>query len=86
MPRISAFYGIVIYMHYNDHAPPHFHAKYGEFEARIVIATVELMDDEFPPRAWRLVRSWTRLHQPELLADWDLMRADSQPNSIAPLP
>ena len=26
VPRISAFYGIAIYMYYPDHAPPHFHA------------------------------------------------------------
>jgi hypothetical protein len=25
MPTISAFYGILIRMFYNDHAPPHFH-------------------------------------------------------------
>jgi hypothetical protein len=33
MPRISEFYGLIIYMYYNDHLPPHFHAEYGEFEA-----------------------------------------------------
>jgi len=29
MPEISRFLGIVIAMYYNDHAPPHFHARYG---------------------------------------------------------
>lgn len=29
MPEISRFYGIVIAMYYNDHDPPHFHARYG---------------------------------------------------------
>jgi hypothetical protein len=29
MPRISEFFGIVIAMYYNDHVPPHFHAKRG---------------------------------------------------------
>jgi len=29
MPEISRFYGIVIKMFYNDHAPPHFHAEHG---------------------------------------------------------
>ena len=28
MPRISEFYGILIYMYYQDHAPPYFHALY----------------------------------------------------------
>ena len=35
MPTISSFYGILIRMFYNDHGPPHFHARYGEFEATI---------------------------------------------------
>lgn len=30
MPEISRFLGIVVYMYYKDHAPPHFHAEYGE--------------------------------------------------------
>ena len=38
MPRISAFYGISIYMYYHDHVPPHFHAIYGENEATFEIA------------------------------------------------
>ncbi len=29
MPEVSRFFGIVIMMYYNDHAPPHFHARYG---------------------------------------------------------
>ena len=30
MPEISRFFGIVIKIFYRDHAPPHFHAVYGE--------------------------------------------------------
>jgi Domain of unknown function (DUF4160) len=30
LPRLSAFYGIVIYMYRPDHPPLHFHAQYGE--------------------------------------------------------
>jgi hypothetical protein len=35
MPRISSFYGITILMFFGDHHPPHFHARYGEYSARI---------------------------------------------------
>jgi hypothetical protein len=38
MPEISRFFGIVITMYHEDHAPPHFHARYGESRARIAIA------------------------------------------------
>jgi hypothetical protein len=37
MPTISKFYGILIRMFFNDHAPPHFHAEYGEFKAIVNI-------------------------------------------------
>jgi len=38
MPEISRFLGMVIAMFYNDHAPPHFHVRYGEHRAIIDIA------------------------------------------------
>ena len=28
MPEISRFYGIIIAMFFDDHNPPHFHARY----------------------------------------------------------
>jgi hypothetical protein len=37
MPEISRFYSLIIYMFFNDHNPPHFKTKYGEFEANILI-------------------------------------------------
>lgn len=51
MPRISEFYGILIYMYYQDHAPPHFHAIYGEHEAEIEIATGGVLHGYLPRRA-----------------------------------
>lgn len=52
MPTISSFYGILIRMFFNDHAPPHFHARYGEFEATIVIGTLEVIHGQLPSRAF----------------------------------
>ncbi len=56
MPRISYFYGIVIAMYSSDHPPPHFHARYGEYETKIDIRTGEPMAGDLPTRALRLVR------------------------------
>ena len=41
MPTICTFYGILIRMFFIDHAPPHFHARYAEFEATIDISTLD---------------------------------------------
>ena len=51
MPTISTFYGILIRMFFNDHPPPHFHARYGEFEATIDIGTLDVLEGQLPRRA-----------------------------------
>lgn len=84
MPVISRFLGIVISMLWNDHAPPHFHAKYGDYEITVNIHT-GVVEGVFPKRALRHVLEWYELHQDELIADWELCRKLDQPNPIAPL-
>ena len=85
MPTISTFYGILIRMFFNDHAPPHFHARYGEFEAKININTSEVIDGELPRRALNLVQEWAMIHKEELLEDWRLCAENSLPAKIEPL-
>jgi hypothetical protein len=85
MPRISAFYGIVIRMFYNDHSPPHFHAEYGEYEAVYGIATIEVLRGHLPRRAHALVVEWTTLHRIELEENWDRARAGVPLEDIEPL-
>jgi hypothetical protein len=35
-------------MYFNDHPPPHFHARYGEFEATVEIATLNILEGALP--------------------------------------
>lgn len=85
MPTISVFYGIVIQMFWNDHAPPHFHALYGEFEALIAIPSLQVMEGELPRRAMALVLEWAELHRDALMEDWELCSKKQMPLRIAPL-
>jgi hypothetical protein len=85
MPTISIFYGIVIQMYWNEHAPPHFHALYGEHEALIDIQKLEIVRGNLPRRALNLVLDWAELHQQELLEDWALCTHLQQPKPIKPL-
>jgi hypothetical protein len=85
LPTISAFFGILIRMYFNDHPPPHFHALYGEYEAVVAIETLAVMEGELPRRALAMVIEWAGLHRAELFADWELCRAKEQPVKIAPL-
>jgi hypothetical protein len=48
VPVISQFYGIIIRMFYNDHAPPHFHAAYGEYELIVGIAPIGILEGQSP--------------------------------------
>jgi hypothetical protein len=85
MPRICAFFGIVIRMFYNDHSPPHFHAEYGEHEAIYEIATLEVTRGNLPRRAHALVVEWTTLHRAELMDNWDRARQGLSLTAIEPL-
>ena len=53
MPTISRFYGILIQMYFDDHAPPYFHARYAEFEALIDIRTLEILQGQLPGKGTR---------------------------------
>ena len=85
MPTICSFYGILIRMFFNDHAPPHFHARYGEFEATIDITSMVVIEGGLPSRALVLVRDWAALHRAELMENWRLCREKVQPAKIEPL-
>ena len=85
MPEICRFFGIVIRMYFLDHAPPHFHARYGDSEAQIRIEPVGLLAGHLPARALALVVEWATLHQDELRENWRRLHADEPPARIAPL-
>lgn len=85
MPTISTFYGIIIQMYWDDHAPPHFHAFYGEYEVVINIKTLETIQGKIPRRALILILEWASLHREELLKDWNLCQQGQTPQKITPL-
>ena len=85
MPRISEFYGILIYMYYSDHGPPHFHAMYGGFEAEVSIEKAQTLRGRLPSRASSLVREWARLYRSELMENWERACSHLPPRRIPPL-
>lgn len=79
------FYGIIIQMFWDDHAPPHFHALYGEHEVLINIITLEIMKGAMPRRALSLVLEWASEYRTELLENWKLCDQHQLPKKISPL-
>lgn len=72
-------------MYYNDHSPPHFHARYADGEVVIAIETGELVAGRLSPRALGLVQEWRELHTKELIEDWRLARERKALKRIEPL-
>jgi hypothetical protein len=85
MPEISRFYGIIIAMFYDDHNPPHFHARYGKDNVVIGIESLRVLEGHIPHRALGLVIEWASQHRKALLADWNLTRKNKPPKKISPL-
>lgn len=84
MPEISRFLGIIVYMYYKDHNPPHFHAEYGDYTVKIEIES-GIVDGKFPRRALNALLEWYTLHKDELMSDWILAQAKKPLNRIEPL-
>lgn len=85
MPELSRFYGVQIKMYYDDHNPPHFHARYGGDEALIAIDTLEVIAGTLPSRALGLVYEWAGQHRAELKDAWSRAKNLEPIGTIAPL-
>lgn len=85
MPTICVFYGIIIQMFWNDHAPAHFHAMYAEYEVIIEIDTLKVIRGSFPQRALVLVLEWASINRDSLMENWVLCRKNQMPKKILPL-
>jgi hypothetical protein len=84
MPVISRFFGVMIVMYWRDHAPPHFHAKYGDDEVIVDIQTGDVTGT-MSKRALAMVDEWRLLHIAELLENWELAAGRRSLRRIDPL-
>lgn len=85
MPEISRFLGIVIYMYFNEHNPPHFHVEYNEYNAAISIQTLGVIKGKLPSKVLSLVVEWAQDHQGELLENWNSLEETGKYRKIKPL-
>ena len=85
VPTICMFYGILVKMYWDDHAPPHFHVEYAEYRAHYQIETFELLRGALPRRAHALILEWAALHRTELMENWKLCESKQHPKTILPL-
>ena len=85
MPILSEFEGIEICLYFDDHMPPHFHAKYNGTEALVDIENSSVLKGSLPSNKLKLVLAWTELHKDELQKNWILAKNMQLPQKINPL-
>jgi len=84
MPEISRFLGITIFMNFNDHNPPHFHAQYGDYQIIMEIDT-GIIDGKFPKRALRHVMEWYEKNKELIMQNWNSIKKTGEFTKIQPL-
>ena len=85
MPTISYFRGIKIFINWNDHMPPHFHASYAGEEIIVSINDIEVIEGQIASKQQKMVLGWAAFHQTELLENWELAANKQELFPIAPL-
>jgi len=85
VPVISAFFGVVIRMFYQEHEPPHFHAEHRGEQATFNLDGELIAGSIRSRRARRFIEEWTSLHRRELEANWERMKAGRPLERIEPL-
>jgi hypothetical protein len=85
MPLISEFFGISIFMYWNEPVPPHFHASYSGFEVLVDIENAVVLKGAFPARQLKLVLAWCEMHETELMANWSRAKELQEMLQIDPL-
>jgi hypothetical protein len=86
MPSISSFHGVDVYMYYNDHLPPHFHAFHGDDEVLIAFNPPQVYRGNLPRSALKKVLEWAALPPAELDDNWQRARQGQPLVPIPPLP
>lgn len=88
MPRISEFFGIFIYMYFDDvqqHHEPHIHAYYGEYRAVFSIRDGHVLAGRMRSKQQRRVQDWIEARKAALNENWERAQRSEELLWIAPL-
>lgn len=85
VPLVSEFFGIKIYMYWEEHFPEHFHAEYGKLKALVSIRNAAVIKGALPAKQLKLVLAWCEIHRDELLENWNSAREHGKISKIDPL-
>ncbi|PPQ28721.1 hypothetical protein CCS01_23645 [Rhodopila globiformis] len=82
MPTIAIVDGVRIMMFYNDHNPPHFHARLGGDEALVAIGNLSVVRGSLPQAKLSHILAWARDHRDALALNWIRCQNNEEPQGI----
>jgi hypothetical protein len=71
MPTIFIIDSIKIFVYFDDHNPPHFHAIYNDYEELIIIPSLETLRGSLPPARKRKVIDWAIENMNLIVGKWN---------------
>ncbi len=84
MPEICRFYGIIIYLYWKDHNPPHVHFSYGNYECSISVID-RVVDGQAPAKVIAKVNEWISQNESAILTLWEKAQRGEKIGRIEPL-
>lgn len=75
MPTIAIVEGVRIVIFLNDHLPPHLHALFAGQEAKLSIATGEVLNGTLSRAKLKTIQTWLAANRAEVAYIWREIRA-----------
>jgi hypothetical protein len=82
MPVVAIINGIKIEFYFDEHPPPHFHARYAELVAQIDLETLEVIRGSMPRAQMRTIQDWALPRRAALRVAWNICDAGGNPGRI----
>jgi hypothetical protein len=83
MPTVAIVNGIRIEFYFDEHPPPHFHARYAEFVAQVDIQTLDIIKGNLPRTQLHTIREWASPRRALLRAAWEACSRGENPGTVA---
>ena len=83
MAELCRFCGIIIAMFADDHNPPHFHIRYGDYDAIITIDS-GIVKGNMPSKELKMIFKWMDDHKEELKDNWNRLQNGEEVIKIKP--
>ncbi|CAN7517182.1 DUF4160 domain-containing protein [Pseudoduganella sp. LjRoot289] len=88
MPTIAMFCGMIVRMYFLDikhHHEPHIHVQHQDQQCVLLIPSGRLKEGTLPPKRLGQLQKWIKLHERELMENWERAVKGEQTFPIKPL-